>query len=149
MLLQVEKFTKNTAYFTTAFQPFDWLYSLWIGINIIFFVLVIFQQVQYVDVVLCNRYYAWYQDAGQIQLISRQLEGELRAWFDKFHKPVVQSEYGADTIAGLHMVSLNGVLLGHFISNWRSSWARQLRILIPEYYWLNLFTFPKKVLLQS
>ncbi|KAL9981810.1 hypothetical protein ACROYT_G010565 [Oculina patagonica] len=58
--------------------------------------------VQYVDVILCNRYYAWYQDAGQIQLISRQLEGELRAWFDKFYKPVAQSEYGADTIAGLH-----------------------------------------------
>lgn len=63
------------------------------------------QQVQYVDVILRNSYYAWYKDPGQTQLISRQLEIDLRAWFDKFHKPVVQSEYGADTIAGLHTVS--------------------------------------------
>lgn len=63
------------------------------------------QQVQYVDVILRNSYYAWYQDPGQTQLISRQLEIDLRAWFDKFHKPVVQSEYGADTVAGLHTVS--------------------------------------------
>lgn len=59
--------------------------------------------VQYVDVILCNRYYAWYEDYGQTQLISRQLEGELRAWFDTFNKPVAQSEYGAGTIAGFHM----------------------------------------------
>lgn len=58
--------------------------------------------VQYVDVILRNSYYAWYKDPGQTQLISRQLEIDLRAWFVKFHKPVVQSEYGADTIAGLH-----------------------------------------------
>ena len=57
--------------------------------------------------ILCNRYYAWYQDCGQTQLISLQLEGELRNWFDKFHKPVIQSEYGADTVAGLHMVRNN------------------------------------------
>ena len=63
------------------------------------------KQVQYVDVILHNRYYAWYQDPGQTQLISRQLEIDLRAWFDKFHRPVVQSEYGADTVAGLHTVS--------------------------------------------
>jgi len=59
--------------------------------------------VQFVDVILCNRYYAWYSDYGQTQLISRQLELELRAWYNTFHKPVVQSEYGADTVAGLHV----------------------------------------------
>ena len=67
------------------------------------------RQVQFVDVILCNRYYAWYQDCGQTQLISRQLEIELRNWFDTFHKPVVQSEYGADTVAGLHMVGCSGI----------------------------------------
>jgi len=69
--------------------------------------------VQYVDVILCNRYYAWYQDPGQTELISRQLELELRAWFDKFHKPVVQSEYGADTVAGLHTVSYYTLYIKH------------------------------------
>lgn len=65
---------------------------------------------QYVDVILCNRYYAWYEDYGQTQLISRQLEGELRAWFDTFNKPVAQSEYGAGTIAGFHMVSSSVII---------------------------------------
>ena len=81
-------------------------------------VFVIPEQVQYVDVILCNRYYAWYQDSGQTQLISLQLEGDLRAWFDTFHKPVVQSEYGADTIAGLHTVSyqLNKTFLSKMVN---------------------------------
>ncbi|XP_048583171.1 beta-glucuronidase isoform X2 [Nematostella vectensis] len=58
--------------------------------------------VQFVDVILCNRYYAWYHDFGQTQLISRQLEEELMDWYKTFKKPVVQAEYGADTLAGLH-----------------------------------------------
>lgn len=58
--------------------------------------------VQFVDVILCNRYYAWYQDYGQTQLISFQLEKHLRDWYNTFKKPVVQSEYGAGTISGLH-----------------------------------------------
>ncbi len=61
-------------------------------------------QVQFCDVIFCNRYYAWYHDFGQTQLISRQLERELRDWFDTHGKPVVQAEYGADTVAGMHVV---------------------------------------------
>ena len=74
----------------------------------------LFFQVQFVDVILCNRYYAWYQDCGQTQLISRQLEIELRNWFNTFHKPVVQSEYGADTIAGLHRVGFTQIFKSFF-----------------------------------
>ena len=54
---------------------------------------------------MVNRYYAWYHDSGHLELISRQLEVELVNWFDKFKKPVIQAEYGADAVAGLHMVS--------------------------------------------
>ncbi|XP_031559949.1 beta-glucuronidase-like [Actinia tenebrosa] len=61
------------------------------------------QVCQFVDVIMCNRYYAWYHDYGQTQLISRQLEKELTDWYNKFNKPVIQAEYGADTVAGLHM----------------------------------------------
>ncbi|RMX53791.1 hypothetical protein pdam_00000376 [Pocillopora damicornis] len=60
--------------------------------------------VQFCDVIFCNRYYAWYHDYGQTQLISKQLERELRDWFDTHSKPVVQAEYGADTVAGMHVV---------------------------------------------
>ena len=59
---------------------------------------------QFCDVIFCNRYYAWYHDFGQTQLISKQLERELRDWFDTYGKPVVQAEYGADTVAGMHVV---------------------------------------------
>lgn len=59
---------------------------------------------QFCDVIFCNRYYAWYHDFGQTQLISRQLERELRDWFATHGKPVVQAEYGADTVAGMHVV---------------------------------------------
>lgn len=59
---------------------------------------------QFCDVIFCNRYYAWYHDYGQTQLISKQLERELRDWFDTHSKPVVQAEYGADTVAGMHVV---------------------------------------------
>lgn len=59
---------------------------------------------QLCDVIFCNRYYAWYHDFGQTQLISKQLERELRDWFDAHGKPVVQAEYGADTVAGMHVV---------------------------------------------
>lgn len=61
-------------------------------------------QVQFCDVIFCNRYYAWYHDFGQTQLISKQVERELRDWFDAHGKPVVQAEYGADTVAGMHVV---------------------------------------------
>ncbi|CAB3988295.1 Beta-glucuronidase [Paramuricea clavata] len=59
--------------------------------------------VQFVDVICHNHYYAWYEDSGHLELIQLQLEYDLREWFEKFTKPVIQSEYGAGTIAGLHM----------------------------------------------
>ena len=61
-------------------------------------------QVKFCDVILCNRYYAWYHDFGQTQLISKQLEVELRDWFNNYGKPVIQAEYGADTVSGMHVV---------------------------------------------
>ena len=59
---------------------------------------------QFCDVIMCNRYYAWYHDYGQTQLISNQLERELSDWYTDYKKPVIQAEYGADTVAGMHMV---------------------------------------------
>jgi hypothetical protein len=63
-------------------------------------------QVQFVDVICHNHYYAWYEDSGHLELIQLQLEYDLREWFEKFKKPVIQSEYGAGTVAGLHMASI-------------------------------------------
>ncbi|KAH3883054.1 beta-glucuronidase-like [Dreissena polymorpha] len=58
--------------------------------------------VQFVDVILVNRYMAWYSDVSHTELIQRQLEYDLRGWHAKFNKPLIVSEYGADTIAGFH-----------------------------------------------
>ncbi len=57
---------------------------------------------QWVDVICVNRYYAWYTDHSHLSVIGIQLEKEMRRWNEKYNKPVILSEYGADTIAGLH-----------------------------------------------
>ncbi|XP_043206639.1 beta-glucuronidase-like [Amphibalanus amphitrite] len=54
------------------------------------------------DVILVNRYFGWYSDTGHSELIDLQARHFLTFWRDTFGKPVVQSEYGADTVAGLH-----------------------------------------------
>ncbi len=57
---------------------------------------------QWLDVICVNRYYAWYTDHSHIEVIGLQLEKEMRRWNEKYQKPVILSEYGADTIAGYH-----------------------------------------------
>lgn len=54
------------------------------------------------DVVMVNRYYGWYVDGGDLDAAEQHLEAELRAWADKHDKPILVTQYGADTLAGLH-----------------------------------------------
>ena len=55
------------------------------------------------DVVCVNRYYSWYEDCGQLDLIPGQIRGDLPEWHEASGgKPVIVSEFGADTIAGIH-----------------------------------------------
>ena len=56
------------------------------------------------DVVLINRYYGWYNLSGDLEAAKYAFRTELD-WWEKQHKPVILSEYGADTIAGLHGAS--------------------------------------------
>ncbi|XP_014679700.1 PREDICTED: beta-glucuronidase-like isoform X2 [Priapulus caudatus] len=58
---------------------------------------------QHLDVVMVNRYFGWYSDPGRAQLIGRQLLACIEEWRNVSGKPVMVSEYGADTIAGMHM----------------------------------------------
>ena len=53
------------------------------------------------DIVFINRYYGWYNLSGDLETAQYALRMELD-WWEKLNKPVVLSEYGADTIAGLH-----------------------------------------------
>jgi beta-glucuronidase len=54
------------------------------------------------DVVMLNRYYGWYVHNGYLPAAERALEAELTAWVEKHGKPIIMTEYGADTLEGLH-----------------------------------------------
>ena len=53
------------------------------------------------DVVLINRYYGWYNLSGDLKAAKFAFRTELDWWAGQ-GKPVILSEYGADTIAGMH-----------------------------------------------
>ncbi len=54
------------------------------------------------DVVCMNRYWGWYTLGGQLDIARQKLEAELDQVWDRFHKPIIMTEFGADTIAGYH-----------------------------------------------
>jgi beta-glucuronidase len=56
------------------------------------------------DVLCLNRYFGWYSQTGEIEEAEAALEKELLGWEGKYGKPIVITEYGADTMAGLHSV---------------------------------------------
>lgn len=62
-------------------------------------------QAPYVDVICVNSYYSWYHDYGHMEVIQLQLATQFENWHKVYQKPMIQSEYGADTIAGFHEVS--------------------------------------------
>lgn len=57
------------------------------------------------DVVMLNRYYGWYVHSGDLPAAERGLEAELTDWAQRHGKPIIVTEYGADTVAGLHSVT--------------------------------------------
>lgn len=57
---------------------------------------------EYFDVIGLNKYNAWYNNHSEIHLINAQLTADLKLWRDRFHKPLVLTEFGADTIEGNH-----------------------------------------------
>ncbi|KAJ5865333.1 uncharacterized protein N7529_007249 [Penicillium soppii] len=56
------------------------------------------------DVSCLNRYFGWYSETGDLAEAEVALEKELRGWEEKFNRPIIMTEYGADTIAGFHSV---------------------------------------------
>ncbi|KAM7289046.1 aminopeptidase NAALADL1-like [Ixodes scapularis] len=57
---------------------------------------------QYMDVIMHNKYAAWYTDPGSLQVIERQTISEYEAMHGHYRKPIMISEYGADAVTGLH-----------------------------------------------
>lgn len=56
------------------------------------------------DVLMLNRYYGWYENTGDLPAAEQAWQTELEAWATE-GKPIIITEYGADTIAGLHSVA--------------------------------------------
>lgn len=53
------------------------------------------------DVICLNRYYGWYIYGGDLDAAKQALTIEMEYW-KTIGKPVMFTEYGADTVAGLH-----------------------------------------------
>jgi putative sterol carrier protein len=49
-----------------------------------------------------NRYWGWYSQSGQIDAGAEFLGQELNGLCEQLGKPIVLTEFGADTIAGMH-----------------------------------------------
>jgi beta-glucuronidase len=56
----------------------------------------------YVDFMCLNRYYGWYSEPGRIDAGCERLSRELDAIHGRFRKPLVLTEFGADTVPGCH-----------------------------------------------
>jgi len=54
-----------------------------------------------VDLLCINRYYGWYIDMGYLETINRSLVFDLSQWKRLYRKPLIVTEYGADSIVGL------------------------------------------------
>jgi beta-glucuronidase len=54
------------------------------------------------DVVCVNAYYGWYTQFGQLELGRQALARELDALHQAFGKPIMITEFGADTLPGAH-----------------------------------------------
>ena len=61
---------------------------------------------QFADVLMLNRYYGWYVQTGDLAAAEAAWEEELTAWAGD-GKPIIITEYGADTYPGLHSVVAN------------------------------------------
>ena len=71
--------------------------------------------VDLLDVVSINRYYGWYVATGDLKAAETYLENDIRAWVERVDKPIMMTEYGADTEAGLHSV-------------WDQTWTEEYQV---------------------
>ncbi|MCG8371983.1 MAG: beta-glucuronidase [Balneolales bacterium] len=54
------------------------------------------------DIIGINRYYGWYTKPVDLDQAAQDLANELEATFQKYGKPILITEFGADTVEGLH-----------------------------------------------
>ncbi len=69
------------------------------------------------DVICLNRYWGWYVDGGQLEEALAHLDEELDRTWATFQRPVLITEFGADTVAGLH---------GHPATMWTEEYQAEM-----------------------
>jgi beta-glucuronidase len=57
---------------------------------------------EFLDVVCINRYYGWYSQSGDLDAGLAELSDELDRLHDRYPKPMILSEFGADALSGWH-----------------------------------------------
>ncbi|WP_078412573.1 beta-glucuronidase [Priestia abyssalis] len=54
-----------------------------------------------IDVFCLNRYYGWYTQSGDLKAAEEALRSELTEWWETDQKPIIITEFGADTMHGM------------------------------------------------
>lgn len=54
------------------------------------------------DVIGVNRYFGWYTDIADLEIAATKLADTFESYWSRFHKPIILTEFGADTIEGAH-----------------------------------------------
>lgn len=61
---------------------------------------------QHSDIITINQYSGWYGAMGFLDTVVPDTTGIARRWYEKLNKPIIVTEYGCDTIEGLHAVKI-------------------------------------------
>lgn len=100
---------------------------------------------QLADVIGVNRYIGWYSDFSDLSVVEEKLTKTLSDYYTKFKKPIILSEFGADTIAGLHKlpsVAFSEEFQVEFIIKYKQV-IQKLDFVIGEHLW-NFADFDTK-----
>ncbi len=54
------------------------------------------------DVICINRYWGWYTDGGELAKGIQKMDAEFDVLWQELGRPIIVTEFGADTVAGLH-----------------------------------------------
>uniref|UniRef100_A0A8R1DT88 Glyco_hydro_2_C domain-containing protein n=1 Tax=Caenorhabditis japonica TaxID=281687 RepID=A0A8R1DT88_CAEJA len=60
------------------------------------------QTADLMDFICVNRYYGWYIDMGYVPWINQSVYWDISLWRETFKKPIMVTEYGADSIPGMN-----------------------------------------------